>query len=243
MLYVVGMGSGKYEHMTIEAKNVLESVDLIVGYKVYADIVREFLPNQNYFDTAMTKEVDRCQYAIDEAKSGKNVAVVSSGDSVVYGMASLVLELAEKSNFSDVKIVSGVSACITGSGVLGSVISNDFCVVSLSDLLTPWEKIEKRLMGAGVGDFCVAIYNPSSIKRHDYLMKACDILLEYKSKDTICGTVRNIGRSGEEANIMTLETLRNTKVDMFTTVFIGNSETKVIDGRMVTVRGYNGKKF
>jgi precorrin-3B C17-methyltransferase len=138
----------------------------------------------------------------------------------------------------DIEVVSGVTAAISGGAVLGSPMTHDFAVISLSDLLTPMEKIVKRLRCAAEGDFAIALYNPSSKKRADYLQKACDILLEYRSGDTVCGIVRNIGREGQESRVLTLDELRNTQVDMFTTVFIGNSETKNIGGKMVTPRGY-----
>ena len=154
-------------------------------------------------------------------------------------MASPLLEIAELKGFKDVEIIPGVTAALSGSAVLGAPLSHDFCVISLSDLLTPWEVIEKRLIKAAEGDFCIAIYNPSSKKRSDYLKRACEILLTVLSPNTSCGYVRNIGRDGMEEKVCTLFELAGKNVDMFTTVFIGNSKTKITDGMLVTPRGYD----
>ena len=236
-LYVIGIGPGGQDFMTLQAMQALKDSDIIIGYPVYTDLVRPIFPEKDYLTTPMKQEVERCRMAVDEACTGKTVAMISSGDAGVYGMAGPVLELAEGKGV-EVEVIAGVTAALSGGAVLGAPLTHDFAVISLSDLLTPWEKIEKRLDAAGSADFCIALYNPSSIKRADYLQKACDILLKHKSPETVCGTVRNIGREGESARIMTLQELRGTKVDMFTTVFIGNSQTKEIGGRMVTPRGY-----
>ena len=208
--------------------------------------------------TPMKKEVDRCVLAFEEAKKGKTVSMICSGDAGVYGMAGLMYEVGVNYPETELEIIPGVTAATGGAAVLGAPLIHDFCLISLSDLLTPWEKIEARLLAAAQADFVVCLYNPSSKKRHDYLQKACDILLQYrdvgnrkdylqkacdlmmkyKSPDTICGTVSNIAREGEEAHVMTLKELRDTQVDMFTTVFIGNSQTKEINNKMVTPRGY-----
>ena len=236
-LYVVGIGPGDQNYMTFEAMQAMKDSDLIVGYGVYIDLVKPIFPDKEYLTTPMKQEVERCRMAVDAACEGRNVAMISSGDAGVYGMAGPVLELAEGKDI-EVEVVAGVTAALSGGAVLGAPLTHDFAVISLSDLLTPWEKIEKRLDAAASADFCLAIYNPSSHKRADYLQKACDILLRHKAPETVCGTVRNIGREGESFDIMTLQELRGTKVDMFTTVFIGNSQTKEIGGRMVTPRGY-----
>ena len=223
--------------MTFEAIQAMKDSDLIVGYGVYIDLVRPLFPEKEYLTTPMKQEVERCRMAVEAACAGRTVAMISSGDAGVYGMAGPVLELAEGKDV-EVEVVAGVTAALSGGAVLGAPLTHDFAVISLSDLLTPWEKIEKRLDAAASADFCIAIYNPSSHKRADYLQKACDILLRHKAPETVCGTVRNIGREGECCAIMTLQELRDTMVDMFTTVFIGNSQTKNIGGRMVTPRGY-----
>ena len=239
-LSVVGIGPGNELYLSISAKETLECSDLIIGYKKYVELVEEYLPEKDYLYTGMTKEVDRCKMALEKASEGQTVAVVCSGDAGVYGMAGLVYELSVDFPDVEIDIVPGISAVLSGSSVLGAPIGHDFAVISLSDLLTPWELIEKRLALAGEGDFCICLYNPSSHKRKDYLKKACEILLNYKGEDTICGYVRNIGRDGEEYHITNLLKLKDTEVDMFTTVFIGNADTKVIDNKMVTPRGYKG---
>ncbi len=237
MLFVIGFGAGGEEGMTEEAKSAIEQSDIIVGYTVYVDLLKPIFSEKEYFTTPMKKERERCVWAIEQAKKEKNVAMICSGDSGVYGMASLVLELAKEEEL-EVKIIAGVTAACSGAAVLGAPLSHDFAVISLSDLLTPWERIERRLEAAAMGDFVICIYNPSSKKRADYLKKACDIILRYQSPDTICGFVKNIGRDGEEKEILSLQQLKEKKVDMFTTVYIGNSQTKQINGRMVTPRGY-----
>ncbi|MEY8274801.1 precorrin-3B C(17)-methyltransferase [Blautia marasmi] len=237
-LYVVGIGPGAYEKMTIEAAEALKNSDVIIGYTVYVDLVKDHFPGKEFLTTPMKKEVERCVMAFEEAMKGKTVAMICSGDAGVYGMAGLMYEVGTGYPDVELSIIPGVTAATGGAAVLGAPLIHDFCLISLSDLLTPWEKIERRLTDAAHGDFVVCLYNPSSKKRHDYLMKACDLMMKYKAEDTVCGIVGNIGREGEEMQVMTLKELRETKVDMFTTVFVGNSQTKEIGGRMVTPRGY-----
>jgi len=237
-IYVVGIGPGSYEQMTIRAANVLESCDVIVGYTVYVDLVKEHFAGKEFLTTPMTREAQRCEMAFKEAVKGKNVAMICSGDAGVYGMAGLMLEIGVSYPQVEVEVVPGVTAATGGAGVLGAPLTHDFAVISLSDLLTPWEIIEKRLLLAAEADFAIVLYNPSSKKRYDYLQKSCDLMLQYKAAETVCGTVSNIGREGEAMQLYTLGELRDTQVDMFTTVFIGNSQTKILDGKMVTPRGY-----
>ena len=237
-IYVVGIGAGSADGMTFEARNVLEKADVIVGYTVYAELVKKLFPEKEYFVSAMKQEAERCRKAVEMAADGRNVAVVCSGDAGVYGMAGLMYEVGVNYPETELEIIPGVTAATGGAAVLGAPLIHDFCLISLSDLLTPWEKIEARLLAAAQADFVVCLYNPSSKKRHDYLQKACDLMMKYKSPDTICGIVSNIARDGEEAHVMTLKELRDTQVDMFTTVFIGNSQTKEINNKMVTPRGY-----
>jgi precorrin-3B C17-methyltransferase len=235
---VVGIGPGNSEMMTLQAKRAMEDSDIIVGYKAYTDLVRDEYAHKQFFENGMRGEVERCQKCVEFAEDGKNVALICSGDAGVYGMASLLMEIAEKENFTDVEVIPGVTAALSGAACLGAPLSHDFCVISLSDLLTPWEVIEKRLISAAEGDFCIAIYNPSSHKRADYLRKACETLMRKLSEDTACGYVRNIGRDAQEQKVCTLKVLSEEQVDMFTTVFIGNSGTKILDGKLVTPRGY-----
>lgn len=237
-VYVVGMGPGSGDQMTVQARKVLESCDLIVGYTVYVDLLKEILPDKEYLTTPMRQEVERCRMAFEEAQKGKTVAMVCSGDAGVYGMSGLMLELGTEYPDCSVEVISGVTAALAGGAVLGAPLMHDFAVISLSDLLTPWEKIEKRIRCAAQADFAICIYNPSSKKRGDYLKRACDILLEEMDGGCVCGIVSQIGREGEHFEVMTLTELREKQVDMFTTVFIGNSQTKEINGKMVTPRGY-----
>lgn len=237
-IYVIGIGPGAYEQMTGKAIQAMQDSDVIVGYTVYVNLVKEHFPGKEFRTTPMKKEVDRCVLAFEEAKKGRTVSMICSGDAGVYGMAGLMYEVGENYPEVELEIIPGVTAATGGAAVLGAPLIHDFCLISLSDLLTPWEKIEDRLLGASRADFVICLYNPSSIKRHDYLQKACDLMLRYKSPETVCGIVSNIAREGEAARVMTLKELREEKVDMFTTVFVGNSQTKEIGGKMVTPRGY-----
>lgn len=237
-IYVIGIGPGAYEQMTGKAIKAMENSDVIIGYTVYVDLVKEHFPGKEFMTTPMKKEVDRCVLAFEEAKKGKTVSMICSGDAGVYGMSGLMYEIGVDYPEAELEIIPGVTAATGGAAVLGAPLIHDFCLISLSDLLTPWEKIEARLLGASQADFVICLYNPSSIKRHDYLQKACDLMMQYKAPETVCGIVSNIAREGECAQVMTLKELRDTKVDMFTTVFIGNSQTKEIGGKMVTPRGY-----
>ena len=238
LVYVVGMGPGNFDQMTFEARKALEQSDVIVGYTVYVDLLREHFPEKQFLTTPMRKEVERCRRAFEEARKGQCVAMVCSGDAGVYGMSGLILELQEEYPECQVEVISGVTAALAGGAVLGAPLMHDFAVISLSDLLTPWEKIEKRLRCAAEADFSICIYNPSSKKRADYLKRACEIILEQTKEDRVCGIVSNIGREGQSARVLLLSELKDTKVDMFTTVFIGNSQTRKIGERMVTPRGY-----
>ncbi len=237
-IYVVGIGPGEYEKMTLQAINVLKECDVIVGYPVYVDLVKDHFPDKEMLTTPMRKEIQRCELAFEKAREGKTTAMICSGDAGVYGMSGLILEIGEKYPDTEVEIVSGVTAAIGGGAVLGAPLMHDFAVISLSDWLTPWDLIIKRLRAAAEADFCIVLYNPSSRARQDYLEKAIDEIIKYRSPENVCGTVQNIGREGEKMTLYTLEELHHTPVDMFTTVFIGNSTTKVINGKMVTPRGY-----
>ncbi|RHQ80514.1 precorrin-3B C(17)-methyltransferase [Blautia sp. AF19-34] len=237
-LYVIGIGPGEYEQMTLKAIHAMEKSEVIIGYTVYVDLVKEHFPGKEFLTTPMKKEVDRCVMAFEEAKKGKVVSMICSGDAGVYGMSGLMYEVGVNYPEVELEIIPGVTAATGGAAVLGAPLIHDFCLISLSDLLTPWEKIEARLLAAAEADFVVCLYNPSSKKRSDYLQKACDLMMQYKSPETVCGIVSYIGRDGEHYEVMDLKTLRDTKVDMFTTVWVGNSQTKEINGKMVTPRGY-----
>ena len=237
-LSCVGIGPGGGSDMTLRAHAALEEAELIVGYTTYVGLVRETFPNKEYLATGMRGEVDRCRLALEHAAEGERVAVVCSGDPGVYGMAGLLLELAPEYPGVEIEVVPGVSAANGGAAVLGAPLMHDWCSISLSDLMTPWEVIERRLSKAAQADFCIVLYNPSSRGRQDYLKRACDVLLETRSPQTVCGCVRNVGREGEECRTLTLEELRDVQADMLTCIFIGNAQTRVVNGRMVTPRGY-----
>lgn len=237
-LNVVGIGPGDYHKMTLEAEETLRASEVIAGYTVYVDLIKNHFPDKEYIVTGMRQEEERCRMALEMAECGKKVSVVCSGDAGVYGMAGLLMELAVDFQKVEIRVVPGITAALSGAAVLGAPIGHDFAVISLSDLMTPWETIARRLKAAAMADFCICLYNPSSRKRQDYLKKACDILLEYQPPETVCGLVHNIGREGQEKKILSLSELSDTQVDMFTTVFIGNSRTKGLKGQMVTPRGY-----
>ena len=237
-IYVVGIGPGAYEQMTVKAADVLRQSDVIIGYTVYIDLVRDHLPGKQFLSTPMTKETDRCRMAFSEARKGKTVSVICSGDAGIYGMAGLMYEIGAQYPDTELEVIPGVTAATAGAALLGAPLIHDFCVISLSDLLTPWETIEKRILAASRAAFSVCLYNPSSKKRRDYLKKACELMLKYKSPDTVCGIVKNIGREGEEKSLLTLQELKDAEADMFTTVFVGNSQTKNLSEAMVTPRGY-----
>ncbi|MCF0121138.1 MAG: precorrin-3B C(17)-methyltransferase [Oscillospiraceae bacterium] len=235
---VVGIGPGDYDNMTVKADRALQSCDTIVGYHVYVDLVRDRYPGKEFMTTPMTKEADRCRMALDAARDGKTVAMVCSGDSGIYGMAALIYELRGESSEPEVEVIPGLTAACSGSSLLGAPLTHDFAVISLSDRLTPWDKIEARLDAAAKADLSIVLYNPASRGRPDHLRRACDILMRTLPADHICGYCRNIGRDGESMTVLTLEELKSADVDMFCTVFIGNAMTKVIGGKMVTPRGY-----
>lgn len=237
-LYVVGIGPGAYEKMTLEAIRVLENCQTIVGYTVYVDLIRDHFPDKTYITTPMRQEEARCRMALEKAASGCPTALICSGDSGVYGMAGLVLELLPGYPKVRVKVIPGVTAALAGGALLGAPLAHDLAIISLSDLLTPMEKIRARLEAVAAADLVICLYNPSSKKRKDHLKMACTIVLGCRHKDTVCGIVKNIGRKGQELKILTLEALAEMETDMFTTVFIGNSQTKKIGPYMVTPRGY-----
>lgn len=238
VVYAVGIGPGDPYYMTQEAHNVLESVDAICGYKLYLDLIEPEFPCEEYYSTGMTKEIDRCRWALEKASTGKRVALVCSGDAGVYGMAGLIYELAQQYPPIEIEVIPGITAAMSGAAVLGAPLIHDFAVISLSDLLTPLEKIMTRVELAAQADFVLCFYNPASKKRADYLKHACELILKHRSPDTPCGYVRNIGREGQEAHVMTLRELQDAQVDMFTTVFVGNSQTRRIGDKLVTPRGY-----
>ena len=239
--YVIGIGPGAPEQMTVRAKEALEDADIIAGYGTYIDLVKPLFPEKEYLQNGMTGEVKRCQMALEKAKEGKTVAMISSGDSGIYGMAGLVLELAQGLDL-DIETVPGITAAASGASLLGAPLMHDFAVISLSDRLTEWNLIVKRLNNAAEADFIIVLYNPRSKGRPDHIAKARDIFLQHKAESTPVGIVKNIGRDGETVILTTLGEMNIEDVDMFSTVFIGNRQTYIKDGKMITPRGYLEKK-
>ncbi len=227
--------------MTLEAKQAIESADAIVGYKTYVKLVESIIkPGTEIFSGVMGKEVERAKEAVTKALAGNRVAVISSGDPGVYGMAGVVLEIADIENAKiPVVVIPGVTAATSAAARLGAPLVTDFAVVSLSDLLTPWNLIEERLHAAAEADFVIVLYNPQSEGRKEPLAKAYEILLKYRKPETPVGIVRQVGRKDEETVVTKLKELMGCEVDMATTIIVGNSTTRVIGKRMVTPRGYN----
>lgn len=238
-IYIVGIGPGDESMMTGQAIEALKNSDVIVGYPVYLKLLGERFAEKEMLSTPMRQEKERCRMCFEEAEKGKTVSLVCSGDAGIYGLASLMYEMSVEYEDISLRVIPGITAASSGAAELGAPLNHDFCVISLSDLLTPWEQIERRLLAAAEGDFAIAIYNPGSHKRVDYLKHACDILLGRMSGDRACGYVENIGREGTKTYTCTLQELREKEVNMFTTVFVGNSQTEVIDGKLVTKRGYS----
>ncbi len=237
-IYVVGIGPGDSGQMTSDAVSSLRDSEVIIGYTVYVELVKAQFPGKEFMTTPMRKEKERCLLAFETASAGRTVSMICSGDAGVYGMAGLILELSKAYPDTEIEIVPGITAALAGAAVLGAPLMHDFCVISLSDILTPWEKIEKRLLLSARADLVICIYNPASRKRKNHLRRACELLLQVLPPETVCGVVRNISRKGMESSVLSLSELKCYEADMFTTVFIGNSQTREADGRMITPRGY-----
>lgn len=223
--------------LTVRAQEVLREAEVIIGYSTYMQLIQPFLQGKETVSSGMMKEIERAHKACDLARQGKQVVVVSSGDPGVYGMAGLVLEVAQPLGI-EVEVIPGVTAANAAAAVLGAPLMHDFAVISLSDLLTPWEVIEKRLQAAGAGDFIVVLYNPASKKRRKQIERAREILLMYRDSKTPVGIVRHLYREGQEVVISSLETMIDQDIDMSTTVVVGNSQTYIREGKIITPRGY-----
>ena len=238
-IYVVGIGPGKKENMTFRAYEAMENSDIIVGYKTYVDLVKEYYPGKEMKSSAMTKEVDRCTEVLELARQGKTVSLISSGDAGVYGMAGIMLEIADED--MEVEVIPGITATNAAAAIAGAPIMHDYATISLSDLLTDWKLIKKRLELAAQGDFVVSIYNPKSRGRVTQIEEAREIMMKYKPKSTPVAIVRNAGREDERYIVTTLDEMLNNEIDMLTIVLIGNSNTFVKNGKIITPRGYEGK--
>ena len=248
-LFVVSLGPGDSDHLTPAAKRALVTSDLVVGYRTYVELIRPILGEQQTVATGMGQEIDRVNLALDEAGKGKVVSLVSSGDAGIYGMAGLVLEvcrarqipLAPEPEGVQLTFIAGVPAFAAAGSLLGAPLMHDFAAISLSDLLTPWQVIEKRLRMAGEADFVLAIYNPKSKKRDWQLNRAREILLEFRPANTPVGIVGRASREGEEVTITNLENMHSHSIDMQTVIIVGNSRTFTYQSFMVTPRGYSDK--
>ncbi len=240
-LWVVGIGPGGMDQMTVKASRVIEKCQCIAGYTVYCELVRPYYPDKEYIETPMMGEEKRVILALQKADEGHDVALVCSGDAGVYGLSGLAIEAAKDFPEVEIEVIPGVTAALSGGALLGAPLIHDFCLISLSDRLTPMEKIERRLRAAAEADMVIVLYNPESKGRRGYLSHAADILLETLPGDRVCGITRNIGREGEAKELLTLLELKEAKADMFCTVFIGNSSTKRVGEHMVTERGYKSE--
>lgn len=238
-IYVVGIGPGGMEDMTPRARKAIEESDLVVGYSTYIELIRDNFPGKQFISSGMTREVERCRLVLEKAREGHTVALISSGDSGIYGMAGIMLEVAGRpASGVPVEVVPGITAASAAAAILGAPIMHDFAVISLSDLLTPWDLILKRIECAAQGDFVICIYNPKSKNRNDYIDIARDIILKYRDAGTPVGIVRNAGRQDESHTVTTLGNMLDCEIDMFTVVIVGNSKTYVHNGRIITPRGY-----
>ena len=245
-LFVVGFGPGDFKHITTRAVEALRESDIIIGYKTYVDLIQDILTKQTVVSTGMTEEVSRAQEAVKQAEDGRKVAVISSGDSGVYGMAGLVYEVLIEKGWTEetgveVEIVPGISAINSCASLLGAPVMHDSCTISLSDHLTPWELIAKRVEAAAQADFVIALYNPRSGRRTRQIVEAQKILLRYRSPQTPVGLVKSAYRERQEITITNLADMLNYDIGMLTTVVIGNSSTFLYDNKMITPRGYQRK--
>jgi len=241
ILFLVGIGPGDHRDITPRAIAVLRNCDVVVGYRRYLELVEPFIAGKEVISSGMTREIERCSTAIAAACRGQKVALISSGDPGVYGMAGLALEIAAKKKIGRrlaIEIVPGVPVIHAAAARLGAPLMNDYAVISLSDLLTPWEVIVKRLTHAAQADMVICIYNPKSSKRSWQIKEAQSMLIKYRRKDTPVGLARNVGRKGETLTITNLARMLHYKIDMVTVVIVGNSTTTLCADRMVTPRGY-----
>ncbi len=235
-IYVVGIGPGKKGDMTFRAYDALEKSDVIIGYKTYIDLIKEYFPEKELISSPMKKEVDRCREVVEIAESGKTVSLISSGDAGIYGMAGIMLEIVPEG--IETEIIPGVTASNAAAATAGAPLMHDFATISLSDLLTDWDLIKKRVDLASQGDFVISLYNPKSKGRTTQIEDAAEIMLKYKSPETPVAIVRNAGREDERVTAATLGTMLEHEIDMLTVIIIGNSKTFMKNGKIITPRGY-----
>lgn len=239
VLSVVGIGPGAEDLLTPRARAVLQAADVVIGYGVYTEMVRAWLPGARCIDSAIGEEAERARASLELAQQGKRVALVSSGDAGVYGMAGLALELAATMEPAPaVEVVPGVTAAQAAAAILGAPLALDYATISLSDALVPWEQIERRLEGAVAGGFVLAIYNPTSGRRGHRFAQALAVLRAHLPDNTPCALVRDASRPGERSEVVSLALLDGAAIDMRTIVIVGNRTTRILRGRLVTPRGY-----
>ncbi|MGL5088109.1 MAG: precorrin-3B C(17)-methyltransferase [Fusobacteriaceae bacterium] len=237
-IYVVGIGPGNMEDISIRAYRTLKEVDVIAGYITYVDLVRDEFYDKEFYVSGMKKEVARCEAVLEIAKSGKDVALISSGDAGIYGMAGIMIEVAQKEGF-EVEVIPGITSAVAGAAIVGAPLMHDHATISLSDLLTDWDVITKRLDAAAFGDFIISLYNPKSKGRTTQIVEAREIMLKHKAPETPVALLRHVGREDENYTLTNLDDFLNYEIDMFTVVIIGNSKTYIWKDRMITPRGYH----
>lgn len=237
-IYVVGIGPGNMEDISVRAYKTLKNVDVIAGYITYIDLVKDEFKEKEFYVSGMKKEIDRCEKGLELAKEGKTVALISSGDAGIYGMAGIMIEVALGSGI-DVEVIPGITSSVAGASLVGAPLMHDQAIISLSDLLTDWEVITKRIDRASEGDFVISLYNPKSKGRTEQIVEAREIMLKHKAPSTPVALLRHVGREDENYTLTNLDEMLNYEIDMFTVVIVGNSKTYVKEGKMITPRGYH----
>lgn len=237
-IYVVGIGPGNMEDISVRAYKTLKNVDVIAGYITYIDLVKDEFKEKEFYVSGMKKEIDRCEKVLELAKEGKTVALISSGDAGIYGMAGIMIEVALGSGI-DVEVIPGITSSVAGASLVGAPLMHDQAIISLSDLLTDWEVITKRIDRASEGDFVISLYNPKSKRRTEQIVEAREIMLKHKAPSTPVALLRHVGREDENYTLTNLDEMLNYEIDMFTVVIVGNSKTYVKEGKMITPRGYH----
>lgn len=237
-IYVVGIGPGNMEDISVRAYKTLKNVDVIAGYITYIDLVKDEFKEKEFYVSGMKKEIDRCEKVLELAKEGKTVALISSGDAGTYGMAGIMIEVALGSGI-DVEVIPGITSSVAGASLVGAPLMHDQAIISLSDLLTDWEVITKRIDRASEGDFVISLYNPKSKGRTEQIVEAREIMLKHKAPSTPVALLRHVGREDENYTLTNLDEMLNYEIDMFTVVIVGNSKTYVKEGKMITPRGYH----
>ena len=239
-IYAVGIGPGNMEDISVRAYNILKNVDVIAGYTTYVDLVKDEFPDKEFLVSGMKREIERCKEVLEIAKTGQDIALISSGDGGIYGMAGIMLEVAMGSGI-EVEVIPGITSTIAGAALVGAPLMHDQAIISLSDLLTDWEIIKKRVECASQGDFVMSLYNPTRKERVKQIVEAREMMLKYKLPTTPVALLRHVGRKEENYTLTTLEDFLNYEIDMFTIVLVGNSNTYIKDGKMITPRGYEKK--